>query len=1119
MPARQRVSKRPVPEAVAFAPATSSPFVGRRRELEELLTAFEGALAGRASVMMVVGEPGIGKTRTAEELVAVATKRGARAAWGRCWEGEGAPAYWPWIQVIRSLLDSAGASKARRAEVARLIPELAEGNPVDSRRDPEQRRFQLFDSLVTFLAGEARAKPLVLVLDDLHWADQPSLLALQFLARGLGGAGLLVICTYRDVEVGQGHPLLQLLGQLARESGRIVLGGLSEAEVARVIESTSSTAPPPGLVAAVHRHTEGNPFFVTEVVRLLAGRRQLDNADDEASWELAVPQGVREMIGTQLGTLSQQCNHLLRLAAMVGREFDVSLVQKASGLSGKRVVELMEQALDARVLTPVGAGDQNTRLAFAHTLTREAISEQLGPARRMRLHLKVAETLETLAAGDPSPHLPALAYHFVAAIPEADVARAVKYCVLAGEQADARLAFEEAANHYERAIKALEFGGGDARERAELLLSLGDSHAKAADKARARQAFLSAADLARRQGDAHLLVRAALGFGGRFIGMRRGVVDNTLIGILEEALQMLPQKNSAVRATVLARLSRALFYAGQSDRRLSLAEQALEMARRVDDIPAQLHALNSLFWALGEPEHTDRRLATAIEMTRLADISGDAEMSLQGHHWRLNELATAGDMAGVDAEIIAYGELAAELCQPLYSWYALEFPAMRAAMTGDFDEAERLARQALEAGRKMLLGLPIDDIFRGQMFHIRSEQGRLKEAEESLDTGFGSNDSPGRAARAAALNRVGRSEEAVAEYESLMNADLAGLPGDSMWLTMVTNLADLCATLGDASRAGDLYEMLTPYRDNNVVVGGGLACLGSVSRPLGRLAATLGRWDDAIALMESALALHERMGAKPMAAHTRYELAHIRLQSGRPDAADRCAELLGQAVETAKELGMLDLKERCLELKGKRRRRGRGLDKAGVAPAGDARAAAVPVVGTETFLLQGDYWVIRFEGREARLKDAKGCQYLARLLGQPGREIHVADLAGAGGIPIQEGGPAIDDQAKAEYKRRVHDLDSDLTEAKDFNDWARAERLQDEMDFITNQLLTAYGIGGRARTENSGERIRKAVTNRIRATVSRVQDVHPRLGQHLSNSLRTGTFCGYFPESPVKWRL
>ncbi|MCI0437612.1 MAG: AAA family ATPase [Chloroflexi bacterium] len=448
-------------------------FVGREQEFAALSAALDDALSGQGRLVMLAGEPGIGKTRIAQELAAIAKARGFQALWGHCYEGEGAPPYWPWVQVIRSYADDSDAETLRlemgsgAAAIAQIVPRVAERLP-DMKPlpalDPEQARFRLFDSIAAFLNSAAKRHPLTLVLEDLHWADRPSLLLLEFIAREMANSRILLIGTHRDVGLSRQHPLSETLGGLGREKlfQRSVLRGLAHDDVGSLMQATLGKEPPPALVDAVYAQTGGNPFFVSEVARLLA------QEGTPGAAAIRVPEGVREAIGRRLSRLSQGCDRTLTVASVIGREFELEQLERlVEDMSGEQLLEVMEEALAARVIEelPQSAG----RYQFSHALMQQTIASGLSAARRARLHGQIAEALEDLYGARANDHADELAYHFLRGNV---LQKAADYSLKAGDRAYAVYAWEQAIAFYETAMELLERLEAEPRQRAELLEKL-----------------------------------------------------------------------------------------------------------------------------------------------------------------------------------------------------------------------------------------------------------------------------------------------------------------------------------------------------------------------------------------------------------------------------------------------------------------------------------------------------------------------------------------------------------------------------------------------------------------------------------------------------------------------
>jgi predicted ATPase len=458
----------------------------------DLKACLEDALSGRGRLVMLVGEPGIGKTRTAQELATYAGLRGAQVLWGRSYEEQGVPPYWPWVQAIRSyvrerdpeqLRSEMGAGAADIAEIVSDVKERLPGLKPAPQLEPEQARFRLFDSITTFLKTASQRQPLVLVLDDLHWADQPSSMLLQFVARELGGARLLIIGTYRDMELSRQHPLTETLGELTRERlfQRVLLRGLTQEDVGRFIELAAGVTPPSALVTSVYTQTEGNPLFVTEVVRLLVqeGELSTDNVRETDSWTVRIPEGVREVIGRRLNRLSQRCNETLTAASILGREFTLDQLKPLSeDTSDDRLFEVLEEALAARVIEelPQSVG----RYQFTHALIQETLAEELSLTRRVRLHARIAQALEDLYGDDSEAHAAELAQHFAQAQTVLGTEKLVHYSLLAGKWALSARAYEEAEAHSQRGLvgKGVALTGTEPapdRQSAALLSCLGQA--------------------------------------------------------------------------------------------------------------------------------------------------------------------------------------------------------------------------------------------------------------------------------------------------------------------------------------------------------------------------------------------------------------------------------------------------------------------------------------------------------------------------------------------------------------------------------------------------------------------------------------------------------------------
>jgi DNA-binding SARP family transcriptional activator len=477
-------------------PGARGPFVGYERELSTLEELLEQTLEGAGALALVVGEPGIGKSRLTDELSAVARARGAAVLWGRCWEAGGAPAYWPWTQAIRAHIRDCEPDALRAqlgagsAEIAELLPELRDvfpDVPAAELDGAEGSRFRVFEAIAAFLRRAAAAQPLVVVLDDLHAADEPTLLLLQFLAGALADAPVLIVGAYRDTELGAGDPARAMLAELGRAGNcvRVALGGLSADDTAHFVELSASVAPMPRLAAALHDVSRGNPLFVSELARLLAAEERLHElGGDEA---LLLPSGVGEVIARRLQRLSESCRRTLGLAAVVGREFDTALVEASGASKGEQLLGDLAEARAARVIEDVPGARGVMR--FSHELVRDTIYDELGSVDRRRLHATVGDALERIHAGHLEPELARLAHHFAEALPAVSAEKAIDYLQRAGDAAAALLAYEEAIRLYGLAAEIGRASQAAPALRCDALIKLGEQLVLAGQIARAEAAL------------------------------------------------------------------------------------------------------------------------------------------------------------------------------------------------------------------------------------------------------------------------------------------------------------------------------------------------------------------------------------------------------------------------------------------------------------------------------------------------------------------------------------------------------------------------------------------------------------------------------------------------------
>jgi tetratricopeptide (TPR) repeat protein len=935
-PGGATITDEPAAEAVDWqVPLPSSigdvarqPFVGRQEATDALRGHWDLAREGRRQLVLVGGEPGIGKTRLVSELCrAVHEEDGATVLFGRCYEESLVP-YQPFIGALRPYVTACPPEELRTrvtesgVEITTLLPEVAErlpGLPEPVRADPEAERYRLFEAMGGLLAAMSQETPLTLVLDDLHWADQPTLLLLKHIARSPEQSPMLIVGTYRETDLARTHPLSDTLADLRREHlfERVSLKGLGEEEVAALVEGWAGHEAPEDFVRALSGETEGNPFFIEEVLQHLAESGAI--YQEEGRWtsdlsveEIGIPEGVKEVIGRRLSRLGETANKTLSLASVVGRTFGLDLLERVSEHSEDELLEGLEEAADARVIEelPKTVG----RYSFSHALIRETLYEELSATRRVRLHRKVAEALEALHADDLGPHFAGLAYHFMQGAPAGTVEQAIDYSLRAGQRAIEQLAYEEAAGIYQRALSVLEPDEPDQESRrCALLLALGDAQSKAGNIERSREAFVQAAAIARKLDSPEELALAALGVAGRAF-QSFGLVDDERIELLEEALEALGSEDSALRARVTGSLAEALYFSPSGGRTLPLGEAAVEMARRVGDETALAYALNAYAYGLWQPDHLEKRLEVGTELAEVAERIGEPELVLHGLSWRLGCFLEAGEIAAVDRERELHTPLAEEVGQPFYLLYDKAFQTMRALIDGRFEAAEQAAGEALEFGQAMHEPADSVQMFGVHMFLVLREQGRMDELEDAMrDFADGYPAVPAwRAGLGALLVELGKDDDARAELERLAANDFADIPRDANWFIAAALLSEMCHRLADVRRAALLYDLLLPYPDRIVVTGAAVGCFGPLSHYLGLLGATLGRPDDAARHFEAALEMNAALSSPAWAART--QLAYARALLEGDGNGEKAVALLAEAERTASELGMTVVSEAAAEL-------------------------------------------------------------------------------------------------------------------------------------------------------------------------------------------------------------
>ena len=917
-------------------------FVGRREEMDLLKESLESSLSGKTSLAFLAGEPGIGKTRLADEFKVYASLRGAYVLAGHCYEGESSIPYRPFVEAFRQYArarpdaDLHSDMAAGAPEIAMLVPEIGQRFP-DIRPAPqldaEAERLRLFDSVAQFLRNASLAQPILLHIDDLHWADEPSLRLLQHIARVTTSDRILILGAYRDIELDRKHPLAETLAALRRLPNfrRIALHGLSNEAIADLLEtidaSDETAAGRAALSAALQSETEGNPFFLREVLSHLVEEGKLYR--QEGRWlsratsisELGIPEGVREVIGRRLSRLSDACSGMLTRAATMTRGFTWEALQAITQTAEVELLDLLDEALAAQLIAQ-RPNEIQTTYDFTHALIRQTLYQELSAPRRVLLHRQIAAALETLYASNLEPHVAELADHFYQAAPGGDVRKAVEYASRAGARAMSLYAYEEAARNMDRALQLSELGDViDAHARCELLLTLADAQLKSGDIDVGNATVLSAAEMAKSIGAVESLARAALLYGGpgihgAFRTAATGVADAILIDLLEAALALVGDQHDALEAQLLARLASSLEFADQYDRRQDLSARALALATRCGDQHALFAALEARHVALSMPGGLPERLDITTRMLELARATGDLEIAFAGYFWRIPDLLELGDADGADKAIDAREEICLKLRRPGYMWYTPMHRAMRANMGGRFGESEQLSLESLR------LGQGVDDVNANIAFAInlgfmRTDQGRASEIIDGI-IAFARENPANRAWRcgvAHGLAQGGRTDEARAELDEIVAGNVDTLPRDLFRYFGLAVLADVAATVGAIEPASALYELLAPQAGRCIVLSYGSATVGAADRLRGMLAGMMQMWDEAERHFEDAIDLNARMGARIWLARTHLSYAQMLCRRMRPGDREKAMALVQQALEAAQDIGMRKVVDDCLALK------------------------------------------------------------------------------------------------------------------------------------------------------------------------------------------------------------
>ncbi|MFI7116142.1 ATP-binding protein [Amycolatopsis sp. NPDC049868] len=1040
----------------------SAALIGRDHPAGVLRAEIARATESHGGLVLVTGEAGIGKTTLVTGAAEEAKRLGALVLNGSCWDSASAPGYWPWTQVARGLRRAVG--ERCWAEMADSALDVLLG---EARGDGAADGFRLYDAVTSVLVAASQDQPVVVVLDDLHWADAASLRLLEFAAQHTWFERLLLIGTYRDVEVeATDHPLRSLMLPLLAKATSVTLTGLEPDEVGTLMARTAGAEPDDALVTEVHRRTGGNPFFVEQTARLW---------HSGGSAETIAP-GVADALQRRLSLLPQPVLDLLTTASVLGREFHRRLLAGVASAPVPQVDRLLDQAVAARLVVVHGQG----RFAFAHDLVRETLYASLSePDRRKHHAAVVAAARETPSSADRL--FPAdMARHALLAGRELDPDEAVDLLLAAAIDATGRMATEETTTHYRRAMEIVE----DRRREAVIALELGAHLTRHQETEEGRQVLDDVSVLIRELDDDDLLARLALTLvradhkglradetakvlteaHGRLRGGEPGR-DVTVEEMTQELTAHImitardDQDDSALLFGLWARHD-AIWGPGSAAERERLTDELVLVGRRISN-PELEHYAASFKWVAQLEQGDPRYFEQYQEFLTLA-ATGRAPSS---------QLASRIDQSIIATLQGRFSEAEALIQQVMPCHEGDEHPHF-----GDLNHLQQWARWCLEGRFDELAGLHREISRSGYAY------SRMLEA----------------------ITAAQREDVGEAVRLTDLAADVKPYPRDleALWLRCQAQTA---AVSRDPERCEAARALLVPYSGEWLVSLYGCEISGPVDLWLGRLDLAQERWNEAVDRLRGAVLSADRLRATVWATEAKSWLANALLGRNLDGDATAAVTLLSEVAEEATALGMRPVLARVT----------RAWE--------DARTPAAPLA---EFRRDEAVWTLHFAGVTAHLPDSKGLRDLHFLLGRPGSEVTAVRLLDPEGGEVvvaakSLGGDAVlDDEAKARYRARLDELDELIDTAAGLGQDARAAALDRERDALLAELRSAAGLGGRTRRlGDEAERARKTVTARIRDTLRKLDEQHPALAAHLRASVTTGSSCRYAPEDKVPWRL
>jgi len=925
-----KVSKEPSREAPAENPLYRRVFVGREPELKQLQSAFDGAVSGQGALTMVVGEPGIGKTALCEQMSTYVTLRGGRTLVGHCYEeGSLSLPYLAFVEALRSYVLSREVKDLREelgtgaADVARIVSEIRERlkvKPRPSGGDPEEARYRLMQAVTGFLANAAAVQPLLVVLEDLHDSDKGTLDMLTHVSRHLSGARLLVVGTYRDVEVGRNHPLSAALAELRRVStyGRVLLRGLNADEVRRMLQSITREEIPWGLAEAVHRQTEGNPLFVQEVVRFLVEEgliTQKGRPTKDTPLEMSIPEGLRDVIGRRMSLLSRECNQLLSVASVIGREFPLDTLSGVTDIKEDAFVNALKEAVQMAVLeerSQVGV----VRYRFTHAFFRQTLYEELIAPQRLQLHQQVARSLETQYAGRLEEHAAELAEHFSQSTDPADLKKAVEYGEMAAKRAADVYAFGEAVRLLEQALKVQRvLDPSDRARQCDLLLALGEAMNFAGETRRALDLALPEAfSLAEGITDKERALRACvlstmaliLNYGGGFVSWATPEAATWL-----ERADRYAGEGTTARAWTDTHIGERKIVtealSGQFENMyegVRLIDRALALARRLGDTETFCHVATTWLLHVKLPQKAHERLQLVGELAERLKSGVTFGTFALGQMLIIDTLMELGRLQEAEEHFREFRSIAERSGQANTIIMAMLLDAFSATLDGRLEDAVEMARRCRSLGEQ--LGLPEFGTAWALIFSDKAML-YLGKSEEVLPQMEGFPEYS-KIIHIAALGKVTEAAEILERW-------VLARPGIGTSEDMLSHLFDIALLHGAVMiKHRKAAELLLDRFSGSSLHTTGVLGQNCVPRLLGAAAALLGRPEEARKYCDEALRVTTGMKWRPELALTRLELAELLLEH-YPDEKKEALEHLDFAINEFREMKMQPSLERALRHK------------------------------------------------------------------------------------------------------------------------------------------------------------------------------------------------------------